>query len=261
MSEIDLNPEIISPEGDAILQDYAAKFGVNWPWTWSFTPSGEARILVNALDRLHHLLFPSSFMGRESQERYTFAHEISHAALAETVDPILSTLVFDRVTSHHSYFLQMAQNLKLVQEVADIWVDDQVVRVLGPGLVFAGTSQLMADLRLAMTQVQDPNLLPLYQLTWGITTAETERHHQRQAARRIEQTGRTIKNIYGPEAFALAQAIAQTCTALPLLTSNPAVDLTTFEHATQRLLDQLQSHMLVQIVTESAHHVWHVQQK
>lgn len=113
----------MSSESEPSLQDLIARTGVRWRVNYSYGDIPGPQIVSTAVTENHDILLPYGLP--EELNRIDFLDMLTRAKLAETHDPIFSTIRFhSRYDIQSADFRRFARRVEIAQRVVEVWSAD-----------------------------------------------------------------------------------------------------------------------------------------
>jgi hypothetical protein len=236
--------------------DYEHLLGISWPVDARFAPVDRPQIYVDVQNQLHHIRIPDAHrLTPFSYWRCDYVHELVHAKMAETVDPIFAATYFSK--DYDETNPEVAQKMWLTsyaQQLVDIWVYDRMHQ-LEPALVeedvvtWLNAVNHMNDQELGELQIETI-------LGAALTSASIDRFGLGRYRQEYAKVLKTVRNLWGTEAARQVRTLSSLYSGLPPLPDNQDTALRLFEQSTKKAARILGFDINPHIVDDNGLNVW-----
>lgn len=244
----------MNKETETLMDRYSKELAIRWPVAVVPGPAwAGAQIFVDRVTHRHQITIPVEADG--TYEEYDLAHELVHAHLAESYDPIFSTVYFDPALDTSDPVVQRKMHaVALAQEVVDVWVDDIVER-MDPGLIARSVERWMVRIfRMQPVEFADQHAEVI--MGFAHNAQQIRRYGLEELKQRHAWAREKLEVVIGPGDTALAVRLGEYMSRLPRLPKEPKHALKVFETSTQAVARSLRLPVRPRLVRVEDAWVW-----
>lgn len=258
--DVRYNPQVMSQQErlgpEQILASYIHQLGLQWRVVLTVDPARDRLSIVSRKDgQEHRIFFPP---GHTEAFRCDLVHELIHAKFAEAIDPIFSSIYFQRSADiNDPVFRQKAQMVYYAQMPVEVWVADYMNRV-DRNLT---TEDVTTWLR-AIDQIPGPELRRFAAETvigYAVNYAQIRRTGIKGYDRQENRVLQKMQAFLGRKAEQIGRQLGRYYRELPLLPMNATQAIPIFEQATQETAKIVGFPIKPSLVQEEDHWVWKIE--
>lgn len=245
------------PQPEQFIQPYVHRLGILWRVIPTVDPAVDRPSIASSRDGLEHRIsFPPGHM---EAFRCDIVHELTHAKLAETIDPIFSTIRF-----HSSYdiddptFRQQARMVYFAQMPVEVWVADHM-HTVDPSLVQEDVSSWFESVLQIPGETLRQRFAQETMMTYAINYADIRRHDMRGFGKQERRVFAKLEAFLGPDAAKVAKRLARHFKELPQLPTDPTHAIPLLEQKTQETAQIIGFPIRPTLVEDRGNWVWQIE--
>jgi len=241
---------------EQLIGPYAHQLGLKWKVISIVDPNADRPSIASSkVGQEHRISFPP---GHAEAFRCDAVHELTHAKLSETIDPIFASIYFQRSEDiNDPAFRQRAQMVYYAQMPVEVWVADYM-SIVDRGLAVEDVTTWLQ----AVDQIPGPELRNLAAETvigYAVNYAQIRRTGIKGYDKQESRVRQKIQAFLGRDVDQIGRQLGRYYRELPQLPMEAAQAIPLFEQATQETARIAGFPIKPTLVQEEDHWVWKIE--